>query len=372
MELSMGWLGICFGAEGQEVFCDAFRRRQGARKGLHGCVAGRIVIAGLLLMALIASQPVLSYADPTPKHLTLDEIVVTGDAATASMGTQVGIKKIEQGKNINIPDVLKNEPDIDVKRRTSIGDTADSLAIRGLSTASCSTSNNAPWVTSRDDLSYKSSSEGVCRGYYFQDTWQLSDRWMLTGGLRYDQYENKSIHGSTSPELDDDALTPKLTGTYRPTLKDTITASVYQALRTPGLPETYWWAEGQTLGDPVLKPETNNAIELLYQHDFSGSDFMRLSAYYYKVDDYIMSRFDPSWRGVYNIDRAELYGASLDGKAVLTNWLCGNLSLTWQQSKKEGDIYDTAGLSDEIDYLPDWKAGAGLEFKLAYQSVFNL
>jgi hypothetical protein len=26
------------------------------------------------------------------------------------------------------------------------------------------TYNNAPWVTSRDDLSYKSSSEGVCRG----------------------------------------------------------------------------------------------------------------------------------------------------------------------------------------------------------------
>ncbi|GAB6906484.1 hypothetical protein DESC_580061 [Desulfosarcina cetonica] len=31
------------------------------------------------------------------------------------------------------PDVLKGEPDIDLKRRTLVGDTADSLAIRGFS-----------------------------------------------------------------------------------------------------------------------------------------------------------------------------------------------------------------------------------------------
>ena len=112
--------------------------------------------------------------------------------------------------------------------------------------------NNAPWVTSADALSYESSSEGVCWGSYIQDTWRISDAWVLTGGLRYDRYKNKSIHGSTLPELDDHALTPKLTGTWRITHTDTITASLYQALRTPGLPETYWWAEGQTHGDPVL------------------------------------------------------------------------------------------------------------------------
>jgi outer membrane receptor protein involved in Fe transport len=234
------------------------------------------------------------------------------------------------------------------------------------------TYNNAPWVTAQSDLSYKSSSEGVCWGYYLQDTWQVSDRWMLTGGLRYDQYENKSIHGSTTPELEDEALTPKLTGTYRPGDSDTVTASVYQALRTPGLPETYWWAEGATHGDPVLKPEKNNAAELVYRHGFGDFAFMRLSTYYYKVDDYIIFRFDPSWRGVYNIDQADLYGVSLDGRTGLTDWLSGNLSLTWQHSRKEGDLFDTAGLSDEIDYLPDWKAAAGLEFKLPYQSVFDV
>ena len=158
------------------------------------------------------------------------------------------------------------------------------------------TYNSAPWVTPTD-LSFKPSSEGVCWGYYVQDTWKISERWLLTGGLRYDSYENKSINGSTSPDMEDEALTPKLTGTYKITDLDTMTASIYQALRTPGLPEAYWWAEGAAQGDPVLKPEKNNALELLYQHNFSKTDFMRVSAYYYDVDDYIMFRFDPSWRG---------------------------------------------------------------------------
>ena len=233
------------------------------------------------------------------------------------------------------------------------------------------TYNNAPWVT-MESLSFKPSSEGVTWGYYMQDTWSISDHLILTGGLRFDDYRNKSINGSTSPELKDDALTPKLTGTYIINRKDTITASAYQALRTPGLPETYWWAEGATKGNPVLKPEKNNAIELFYQHRFNGSGLIRLSSYYYDVRDYIIFRFDPTWRGVYNIDKAEIYGASLDGSAVFNDRLSGRASVTFQKSRKKGDIYDTAGLSDEIDYLPEWKASGGVDISLPWRSNLNI
>lgn len=69
--------------------------------------------------------------DSVQKHLTLEEIVVTGDNEV--MGTELGVKRIEKGKNITIPDVIKTEPDIDLKRRTLVGDTTDSLSIRGVS-----------------------------------------------------------------------------------------------------------------------------------------------------------------------------------------------------------------------------------------------
>lgn len=218
----------------------------------------------------------------------------------------------------------------------------------------------------------KPSSEGKAQGYYLEDTWRVSDRVAITVGLRHDRYENNSINGSTSPDLEDDAWTPKLTGTYQATGSDTVTASVYQSLRTPGLPETYWWAAGVTGGNPALKPEKNNAVELTWQHRFSPADYLRLSAYYYSVEDYILFRFDPRWRGVYNIDRAVFSGLSVDGSVELGAWAKGNGSLTWQQTEKKGDMYDTAGLSDEVDYMPEWKGDLGIDFKLPHQSILGL
>jgi outer membrane receptor protein involved in Fe transport len=219
---------------------------------------------------------------------------------------------------------------------------------------------------------YAASQEGVKWGYYGQDTWQARSRLTFTIGLRFDRYYNKSINAATMPELKDDALTPKVIGTYRVTDKDTITLSLYQALRTPGLPETYWWAEGATCGRPVLNPEKNNAIEFTYQRDFSQTDFLRLSAYHYRVDDYIMFRFDPNWKGVYNIDQVVQSGASAAGRKTFLSRLSGKASVTWQKNRKEADIYDTEGLSDRLDYTPEWKASAGVEFSLPYQSILNL
>ena len=57
---------------------------------------------------------------------------------------------------------------------------------------------------------------------------------------------------------------------------------------------------------------------------------------------------------------------------AFNDWLSGRVSVTFQKSKKKGDIYDTAGLSDEIDYLPDWKATGGLEFLLPKQSALSI
>jgi iron complex outermembrane receptor protein len=91
--------------------------------------------------------------------------------------------------------------------------------------------------------------------------------------------------------------------------------------------------------------------------------------YYYNIDDYIVLRFDPNWRGAYNIDKVELWGGSLEGKAYITDWLSAWANITYQKSKKEGDSFDTAHLTDELDYLPEWKGNLGLEFRLPYQAV---
>ena len=215
------------------------------------------------------------------------------------------------------------------------------------------------------------SQEGNMWGYYGQDTWRISDRFILTGGLRYDTYDMKPINNATIAELKDEALSPKATGTYKITDADVLTLSLYRAVRTPGLPETYWWYNGQTHGNPVLKPEKNNALELVFQHHFTPKNSLKFSGFYYSIDDFIIFRNDPNWRGVYNIDKATLTGLSVEGKAQLLSWMTGSASVTYLKTKKEGDPYDTSHLSDELDYKPEWTSTVGLEFKLPFRSVLN-
>ena len=112
-------------------------------------------------------------------------------------------------------------------------------------------------------------------------------------------------------------------------------------------------------------------MELAYRHVFRERGFLRLSGYYYDVEDFIVFRIDPTWRGVYNIDRVELYGVSLDGRWSFTDWADGSVAVTWQGSDKGRDPYDSSHLLDELDDLPEWKVSAGGDLHLPLQSVFS-
>lgn len=217
----------------------------------------------------------------------------------------------------------------------------------------------------------KPQNKAIMWGYFIQDNWKITDKILLTPGLRYDIYNIKSIHGNSAPDLKDETITPKLTATYKVSTFDIITASVYQALRTPGIPEVYWWYHGGTKGTPPLKAEKNNAVELTYQHDFGKGSYGRFAIYHYNINDYIFWRDEPNWRGVYNIDKVKLWGGSLDGRATITERLSVKANITYQQSKKEGDIFDQAKLTDELDYLPEWKGNLGLEFSLPYRALLT-
>jgi outer membrane receptor protein involved in Fe transport len=66
-----------------------------------------------------------------------------------------------------------------------------------------------------------------------------------------------------------------------------------------------------------------------------------------------------------------LWGGSLDGRMPITSWLSAKANITYQKSKKDGDTFDTSDLTDELDYLPEWKGNLGLEFSLPYKAVLT-
>jgi len=212
-------------------------------------------------------------------------------------------------------------------------------------------------------------------GYYLQDNWDVIDRFLLTPGLRYDTYNARESGLKTDMSLSDEGLSTSLTGTYSLAENDTLTASIYRKYITPSAPDAYWWYEGLIGGlyDTTLKIEKNDAVELTFKHDFSQKAFTRVSSYHYTIDNYIKrySQTDGK-RGCYNIDKVQLTGASIDGATEIMTWITLRGNVTYQKSKKEGDIMDTTKLTDELEYMPEWKGNAGFDLKLPYrEAIFS-
>jgi iron complex outermembrane receptor protein len=207
-------------------------------------------------------------------------------------------------------------------------------------------------------------------GYYLQDSWRPIDRLLLTPGIRYDTYDAMQSSLGSDVILKADGISLSLAGTYSLT-NDTFTASIYRKYLTPSAPNSYWWYQGYVDGlyDTILKPEKNDAIELAYKHDVSSKAFTKFSFYHYKIDDYMKRYRVPEGRGCYNIDNVKLTGASIDGVAEIIDWFTFRANVTYQKSKKEGDIMDRQKRSDELEYKPRWKFNLGFNLLLPHKAI---
>lgn len=211
-------------------------------------------------------------------------------------------------------------------------------------------------------------------GFYLMDNWNITDKLLLTPGIRYDTYKAPQTGLAKELEIKEEGLSMSLTGTYKISKNDTITASIYRKYITPSAPDAWWWYEGFIGGlyTTSLELEKNNALELTYKHNFSQKDYVRLALYHYSIDDFIRRFSIPTGRGCYNIDKVTLTGASVDGAFEATKWLTLLGNITYQKSKKEGDVFDPSKLTNELDYTPKWKFNVGADIKLPYNSMLSL
>jgi iron complex outermembrane receptor protein len=215
-------------------------------------------------------------------------------------------------------------------------------------------------------------------GFFVSDIFNVTDRLSLNFGARYDRFDSDIENA----DFADSAVTPKLGATYSITPSDKVSVFVYQNYRTPTLPEVYWNSQsnaGQIAYlEGALKPEKANAVDAAYRHSFSRNEFVQLSAYYYDVDDYIIHKAVPvslsskkTQFAAYNT-QAKFLGVTLTAAHDIAKSLSGSFGATYQKTEKEDDPADPNGNLDRMDYIPDYKAQAGLSWKMTEKTWLDV
>lgn len=221
-------------------------------------------------------------------------------------------------------------------------------------------------------------------GAFLADKFSITDSLRIDMGLRYDSF-------SYSPEGQDkhlfnSQLSPKAMATYHFTENQSASLALYQNYRTPTIPELYWNSQASSRDTNVnvpylvgkdIKPETARGIDAAYKYSFGGKGFLKLSGFYYNIQDYIVHKQvyvnrPQSYQAgaAYNID-AEIYGATLSGSYDLLDNVTVNAAVTRQDSKKTNDPADPNGVMDKLEYIPDWKGTLGTTWKINEQFTLD-
>lgn len=213
-------------------------------------------------------------------------------------------------------------------------------------------------------------------GAFVSDKYSVTDKLTLDMGLRFDSYKYRS--DGLRKELKDHKLSPKLTASYVFDDNHSASVAVYQNYRTPTMPELHWGSEASSDDDNKnvpylkgkrLKPETARGIDLAYKYSFDEGGFIKASAFYYDIKDYIVHKpvyvnrpSGQAW-SAYNVD-AKIYGATLSGVYPLLDNLRIDGAVTWQDNEKKNDPSDPSGVMKRLEYIPNWKAVAGVSWDI--------
>lgn len=156
--------------------------------------------------------------------------------------------------------------------------------------------------------------------FYAQDEWSFHDDWELTAGIRYDRY---SDFGGTA--------NPRVALVWQATSSLTAKALYGRAFRAPLLNELYLANNPAVLGNPNLKPESIDVLELAGSYE-PGSDWRTtLNLFYYQAHDLITYVVDPSGTSTRAQNFTKQHGSGLELEARLkateSFYLTGNYAL---------------------------------------------
>ena len=182
---------------------------------------------------------------------------------------------------------------------------------------------------------------------FIQDVWNFSNDWELTAGLRYDDY---SDFGSTT--------NPRLALVWSTTLNLSTKLLYGKAFRAPSFADTGNINNPIALGNPNLKPEEMETIELSFNYH-PQSDFGAVVSFYnYKWTDIIQFIPDEgqSSSTAQNFGEQVGYGAEIEVNWLITNSLNLTSNYSWSKATNNDTEQDVAFVPGSQFYLQlDWK-----------------
>jgi outer membrane receptor protein involved in Fe transport len=181
------------------------------------------------------------------------------------------------------------------------------------------------------------------RSVYAEDEVQVTDRLLISGGLRYDDY---STAGSSTD--------PRLAVVLLPDERDSFKLLYGRAFRAPNVYEVFYEDVGVVKGNPDLAAETIETVEADWQRRLSPELMATLALFHSRFDGLIEQQVDPA-DGLLqfrNVASTTSRGVEVGLRARAGRGLTAYASAGWQRT--------TAGASDgRLTNSPAYFAKAG-------------
>lgn len=184
--------------------------------------------------------------------------------------------------------------------------------------------------------------DNTVKGIYLQDKWDISQKFSVTPGFRYD---DNGVYGERS--------TPHVAANYKASDKTTYYASWGKVFHAPRFDDLYWPHEVDTYGsttytydgNPDLKPETGWSMEFGINHKFDDTTEGKLSYFKRQLTDAI------TWKNIgtatnqhwlpSNVDKQKADGIELQLSKQLSSTLKGFVGFNYvdAQNKSGSEAY---------------------------------
>lgn len=187
---------------------------------------------------------------------------------------------------------------------------------------------------------------------FVQDVWAFANDWELTAGLRFDDY---SDFGSTT--------NPRLALVWSTTLNISTKLLYGKAFRAPSFADTGNINNPVALGNPNLKPEKMETIELAFDYHPQSGFGAVLSFYDYEWTDIIQYLPDEgqSSATAQNFGKQVGYGSEFEINWQINNSLKLASNIVWSKATNNQTNQDVPFVPSKQLYVQlDWQISEGL------------